>query len=105
MYRDLLRNRSGNRPASLIDQAPGSILIQRSKSRHIEKPLTEDSCIAIGNHGDEPDMHQLAGEFAKGMHSQELQILAPENQLEKTFFLADDATAWVVRVFPARSDQ
>ena len=32
------------------------------------------------------------------MHSQELQILAPENEFEKTFFLADDATMWIVGV-------
>ena len=93
-----LRKRSGNRPRSLIDQAPRGILIQRSKSRHIERQLAEDSCIAIRSHRYQPDVHQLARQFPNGMHSQELQILAPENKLEKTFFLADDATAWIVRV-------
>ena len=91
-----LPNRSGNRPTSLIDQAPCGVLIQRSESRHIERQLTEDSCIALRSHRDQPDVHQLAREFSNGMHSQELQILAPENQLEETFFLADDATARIV---------
>jgi len=81
-----LRNRSGNRPTSLIDQAPRGVLIQRSESRHIERHLTEDGCIAISSHRDHPDVHQLARKFPNGMHPQELQILAPENQLEKTFF-------------------
>src|SRR5579862_1631158 len=76
-----LRNRSGSLQTSLIDQAPGGVLIQRSKSRHIERQLTEYVCIAIRSHRDQPDVHQLAREFPYGMHSQELQILAPENQL------------------------
>jgi hypothetical protein len=46
-------------------------------------------------------MHQLAREFPNGMHSQELQILAPENELENLFFLADDATVWIA-VYRAR---
>jgi hypothetical protein len=99
--RRCLPNRSGNRSTSLIDQAPRGVLIQCSKSRHIERQLSEDSCIAIRSHRDQPDMHQLAREFPNGMHSQELQILAPENELENLFFLADDATVWIA-VYRAR---
>lgn len=69
---------------------------KRSESRHIERQLTEDSCIAIRGHRDKPDVHQLASKFPTGMHSKELQIRAPKNQLEKTLFLADDATARIV---------
>jgi hypothetical protein len=64
-----LRTNSGNGPTSLIDQAPRGVLIQRSKSRHIERQSAEDSCIAIRRHRDQPDVDQLACEFANCMHS------------------------------------
>ena len=63
--------------------------MQRSQSRHIEVQLTDDrSIITIRSHRYQPEVYQLAREFPKGMHSQEFQILAPENQFENTFFLS-----------------
>src|ERR1700745_631044 len=93
-----LGNCCGNHSGSLVDQAPGGILIQSTQSRHIETEFAEDACIAIRSHCDQPDLHQFAREFPNGMHSQEFQILALENQLEKAFFLADNATSRIVRV-------